>query len=97
MQILTPDVSPEDFNHFKGLLYDHLHIRDARIDNEPTFINDCDSTLRLTRNILTSHFPEYDMEGTILYFQKMTWGCDCQVFYDSPDICEECRGRMERD
>jgi hypothetical protein len=94
MQILTPDVSPEDFNRFKGLLFDHLHVRDARLDNDPIFINDCDSTLRLTRNILKAHFPEYDTAGTISYFEKMMWGCDCQVFYKSPCICDECRGRM---
>jgi len=46
----------------------------------------CDSeTLLLSDYILRTHYPEYDTEGTIEYFQSKGGYCDCEVLFN---VCQ---------
>lgn len=84
MEVLTP--MKKEWEAFQLQLYTHLRIHEEPMwdMDEPTILTECDSTFRITRNVLTAHFDMYDLEGTIAYFKKSGWNCDCQLYSDAP-------------
>ena len=82
MRILTP-LDP-DWDILTDSLAIHLHSRDHPFE-ENVVIDECDASFSLTRNILTSHFPEdVDIEASIAYFRKNGWYCDCELYHEVP-------------
>mgnify|MGYP007083446852 CR=1 FL=1 len=86
-KILTPRDSV--WEKFQGTMHAHLNLRDATLAGEETVIGDCKCNYDITRAVLASHYPEYDIEATIEYFQKNEWLCDCEVYLDSPNCLDK--------
>jgi hypothetical protein len=77
--VLTPLKS--EWEKFTSELIFHLHITD---EGDDTWNSNCDASFKLCRNIISSRYPEFDLEATIEYFRKSGWFCDCEVFCESP-------------
>lgn len=84
LNILTA-LKPE-WEKFTSELTFHLHIVDCGDDQ---WNSSCDTSLKLCRNIITSRFPQFDVEATLDYFRKNEWLCDCEVFAESPSYLGE--------
>jgi len=91
--ILTP-MCPE-WEEFQSTMHAHLNFQDAWLDDESTYSNSCDSTYRITRNVLNAHFPEFDVKATLNYFKKSGWRCDCQVYLESPEYLGKTKVEKE--
>lgn len=81
--ILTPMCL--EWDEFQIELGAHLCWQDVTNMGEERIICTCDATYRLTRNLLQSHFFNYDVEETLEYFKKSGWYCDCKAYLDSPN------------
>lgn len=78
--VLTPLKS--EWEEFTRQIVIHLNIVDT--PDEEYYHTCCDGSFKLTRNIIETRFPEFDIEATIAYFKKSEWFCDCDIFSESP-------------
>ena len=72
----------EDFSKLCELLCDQIGF-----DVETLVPIGCDGTLDKTRSILKEHFPQYNIEETIKYFESEGGYCDCEILLNV-DKCE---------
>ena len=72
-----------DFDELCEHLYEHI-----KFDPVKLAVIGCDGTLSKTRSILETHFPQYDVEATLKYFQEKGGYCDCEVLLNVDPTCE---------
>lgn len=75
----------EDFRKLCELLYEQIEF-----DMEKLIPIGCDGTLDKTRSILKEHFPQYDIEKTIEYFNDEGGCCDCEILLNVDNCDCDC-------